>query len=158
MIICKRPAHPDNHLQKAGSFRESLVKGRHIQVIIGKRKDEEEKKEKENENCCVRVDGWHWSLYKRSLRTWKDFTKKKEIHINIVYLNWRRERHSRITLSAKFDAQISRLLHHFHFLSAISPNFRLFIFRRTFQDRHYIDNFVLFRIKFDLSRGYNMIL
>ena len=119
MIICKRPAHPDNHLQKAGSFRESLVKGRHIQVIIGKRKDEEEKKEKENENCCVRVDGWHWSLYKRSLRTWKDFTKKKEIHINIVYLNWRRERHSRITLSAKFDVQISRLLHHSHFLSAI---------------------------------------
>ena len=47
--------------------------------------------------------------------------QKKEIDINIVYLNWCRERHSRITLSAKFDAQISRLLHHFHFLSAISP-------------------------------------
>ena len=37
MIICKRPAHPDDHLQKTGPFKWSFAKGRLIQMIICKR-------------------------------------------------------------------------------------------------------------------------
>ena len=37
MIICKRPAHPDYHLQKASRSRWSFAKGWPIRMIICKR-------------------------------------------------------------------------------------------------------------------------
>ena len=37
MIICKKPVHPDDHLQKAGPSGWSFARGRSIQMIICKR-------------------------------------------------------------------------------------------------------------------------
>ena len=36
MIICKRPAHPDNHLKEAGPFVWSFARGQSILMIICK--------------------------------------------------------------------------------------------------------------------------
>ena len=41
-IICKRLAHPDDHLQKAGPSVWSFAKGQPIQMIICKRKQQQQ--------------------------------------------------------------------------------------------------------------------
>ena len=48
----------------------------------------------------------------------RDFPLNQEIGTDIVYLNWRRECHHCISLSAKFDAQI------FKFLTSLSHSIR----------------------------------
>ena len=37
MIICKRPALPDDHLQEAGPSGSSFARGRSLRIIIYKR-------------------------------------------------------------------------------------------------------------------------
>ena len=37
MIICKRPAPPDDHLQEVGPFGSSFARGRPLRMIICKR-------------------------------------------------------------------------------------------------------------------------